>query len=91
MTCKGMNPFCIYSFYSTCTEDYNIECTHEECECVWESWESWSECSRTCDGGTRIRERTFVPSSNTNNMCNGSSCEMEFCSSDNCQGMNCVL
>ncbi|XP_052789886.1 uncharacterized protein LOC128224179 [Mya arenaria] len=33
------------------------ECVRQPCE--WTPWKPWSECSRTCGGGTKSRSRSF--------------------------------
>merc|ERR1719342_835067 len=41
--------FCyIHSIYSTGSVD-----------CQWSQWSRWSECSKTCDGGETVRERSI--------------------------------
>ena len=29
------------------------------CNCNWNQWRAWSECSETCGGGQRVRSRAF--------------------------------
>lgn len=37
---------------------HNPPCEAEDC--VWGTWTEWSECSRTCDGGQKLRNRTVL-------------------------------
>lgn len=36
-----------------------IECPANIDICEWLPWQSWSDCNRSCGGGTRIRDRYF--------------------------------
>lgn len=44
----------------------------------WSSWGSWGECSSTCQGGTRMRQRTCQ----NGNSCPGASIEVVYCNSN---------
>ena len=48
----------------------------EECEGVWGEWHSWSQCSGTCDAGTRRRSRTCATKSA---QCEGDATETKKC------------
>lgn len=68
-------------------------CTYTGAASSWSEWGSWSSCSRTCNGGTRIRQRTC-----TNGFtCAGSNIDTEQCNTNQCSGtstdqfMNCVI
>lgn len=37
----------------------NAACTGNARICEWVPWDSWSDCSRQCAGGTRYRDRRF--------------------------------
>eukprot|EP00437_Effrenium_voratum_P009113 CAMPEP_0181425668 /NCGR_PEP_ID=MMETSP1110-20121109/15276_1 /TAXON_ID=174948 /ORGANISM="Symbiodinium sp., Strain CCMP421" /LENGTH=1604 /DNA_ID=CAMNT_0023548859 /DNA_START=40 /DNA_END=4854 /DNA_ORIENTATION=- len=62
-------------------------------DCVWDTWDSWSECSRTCDGGQKSRNRTiYMPPSPGGKPCRAldsiseiASCGTAPCSSASCQ------
>ena len=44
----------------------------------WAEWGSWSGCSTTCQGGTRLRRRQC----SNGNDCTGSNVEVQYCNSD---------
>lgn len=49
----------------------------------WGAWSSWSNCSRACNTGTQMRNRTCVGGS----ACTGDSTETRNCNTHNCPGM----
>ena len=57
-------------------------------DCEVEDWSSWSECSATCGGGTRTRERKVVQEPENG----GAACpfqdqeEEESCKTEPCEG-----
>lgn len=59
---------------------------HSLCFCsvsTWSAWGSWSDCSQTCQGGTRYRRRQCQ----NGNYCQGSNIAVEYCNSDRpCDG-----
>ena len=48
----------------------------------WTAWSRWSDCSHTCSGGIKYRDRTCSnpPPSNEGKTCTGNSTEVEMCS-----------
>ena len=56
-------------------------------DCEVEDWSSWSECSATCGGGTRTRERKVVQEPENG----GAACqdreEEESCKTEPCEGI----
>lgn len=57
------------------------------CIFVWNTWGSWSECSKTCDTGTRRRERSCMGTNNTNDCTRdqgGVDHETESCNTQKC-------
>ena len=49
-------------------------------DCVWEEWETWSTCSRTCGDGFKVRIRTIkTKEENNGNECSGSFTEHDMC------------
>lgn len=53
----------------------------------WTNWSRWSQCSRTCNGGTRSRRRscTNPPPSNGGAPCSGPGSQSQFCGRIPCQ------
>ena len=41
-------------------KDIKIAIETHPCPCVWTVWEMWSECSTTCEAGSRYRQRTIL-------------------------------
>ena len=39
-------------------------------DCEWDSWQPWSSCTKTCEGGTKQRGRTKLQEES----CGGSAC-----------------
>ena len=52
----------------TCKKDGDILKwdSQPRCKFVWNTWGSWSQCSKTCDTGTRRRERSCMGTNNIN-------------------------
>ena len=50
----------------------------------WNAWAEWSECTTTCGGGTRYRNRTCVPPIHGGFDCPGSASDVEACSENPC-------
>jgi len=47
-----------------CSNDAQTKpCGVADCpiDCVWEKWQTWSECSATCGPGSRSKRRTNIP------------------------------
>ncbi len=53
----------------------------------WSDWTTWSDCSETCGGGIRMKTRqcTNPPPSGTGQPCQGSTSEVEKCSTSSCR------
>jgi len=71
-------------------EDIEIAIATHPCPCVWSSWEGWSECSTTCEAGSRNRQREIEKEA----INNGAECvedkeEKEACNEDVCCPVNC--
>ena len=50
---------------------------------MWSEWGSWSDCSETCQGGTRYRRRQCQ----NGNDCAGTNVVVEYCNTDRpCHG-----
>ncbi len=61
---------------------------HTGCDAdgFWANWASWSICSVTCQGGSRIRERDCVGQSGNGSYCTGPRSETLRCGAGSCQG-----
>lgn len=58
----------------------------EKVDCAVGSWSDWSECTRTCDGGQRSRNRTIAtPAANGGSPCAGALDETGVCGEEPCQ------
>ena len=55
--------------------------------CVWLSWSNWSECSKSCDNGTKSRQRSFIPARYDGEACVGAQKETQLCNTQDCPGM----
>ena len=60
-------------------EDKKIESCIEETFCEFDLWGQWSDCTETCGGGKRTRNR-YCPS----NSCSGESSQTELCDRHEC-------
>ena len=56
----------------------------ETADCIWESWNDWSTCSQSCDGGTQLRTRTLVAPERNGGECSGESLEQQDCNTETC-------
>lgn len=59
----------------------------------WGPWFGWSPCSKSCDGGTRRRERrcNYPPPTHGGKVCPGRAERVQTCNEDECPGMDFVL
>jgi len=72
-------------------EDIEIAIATHPCPCVWSSWEGWSECSTTCEAGSRNRQREIEKEAINNGAeCVGEKEEIEACNEDVCCPVNCM-
>jgi len=53
-------------------------------DCTWGDWEGWSDCSATCGGGTRSRNRPIEQHNNFYGTCSGASSDTTVCSPTSC-------
>ena len=53
-------------------------------DCIWNSWEDWSACTKTCGGGTQMRNRRVATQETKGGSCDGESSEHQDCNSDAC-------
>ena len=57
--------------------------------CQWESWESWSPCTKTCEGGSQRRTRIIkVQTEHGGESCQGPPDERRKCNQVACPGMS---
>ena len=73
----------------TCKKDGDILKWDSQPRCifVWNTWGSWGQCSKTCDTGTRRRERSCMRTNNTNDCTRdqgGVDHETESCNTQKC-------
>ena len=53
--------------------------------CTWANWESWGECTKTCDGGSQMRSRRISqPSMYGGEECSGSPAILQACNTAPC-------
>jgi len=72
-------------------QDIKIAIDTHPCPCVWSSWEMWSECSTTCEAGSRYRQREIEKEAINNGAdCLGEDEEREACNADVCCPVNCI-
>jgi len=68
--------------------NYKDKIEEHTCPCVWAAWNNWSDCSKTCEAGSR--HRTRVVATNVRNVtCVGPDNEPEVCH-DHCCPVDCV-
>ena len=54
-------------------------------DCEWSEWESWSECTKTCGGGSHTAKRKIIQeASNGGKYCIESSTKTEACHAHPC-------
>ncbi|CAK8671664.1 unnamed protein product [Clavelina lepadiformis] len=65
------------------------ECNAQCCpiDCVWNIWEEWSECSKTCGQGLRKRQRTVKTAS----ICGGVDCVDNSAQEETCNDICCPI
>ena len=47
--------------------------------CMWNSWQNWDECSKSCGGGSQIRRRSIKSFQQCGGTCPGSSSDSKEC------------
>lgn len=80
--------FCHGSLEDTrpCNDD--ISCITAEVDCQYDSWMSWSHCSRSCGGGLRQRRRNIKQhAKGLGHQCSGDTEQVEPCGASVCDGM----
>jgi len=65
-------------------DEENILNTHA-CDCIWSEWKDWENCSASCGGGTKIRQRVIARNATRDgNGCDGSETDTSICNSQPC-------
>ncbi|CAC5383706.1 unnamed protein product [Mytilus coruscus] len=61
-------------------------CKTKAVDCGWSDYGPWTDCTKTCSGGTRTRNRTCTNPSPSNGgaACSGSAVQIEACNTDPC-------
>ena len=60
-------------------------------DCKWLEWSAWSDCTKTCGGGTQFREREKIPAEHGGRDCVGENREDRTCNNQICLGIYCSL
>ena len=67
-------------------EDAKEKMNSHPCPCVWGPWSDWTECSKTCEAGSRHRERQIEKEAvNNGTECTGEELEEEVCNDICCR------
>ena len=64
----------------------NTLSSHLAADCEWTTWEAWTACSQTCDGGIRQRFRGKTDATGAGKPCEGPAQEDEMCGTVPCHG-----
>ena len=96
--CKGLDEYIKKANETTTDEEEEIEDHQKEvgdfkkkmdehpCPCVWGEWSDWSECSKTCESGSRKRDRLVEKEAiNNGDQCEGEAEEEEVCNDVCCR------
>jgi len=54
--------------------------------CMWLPWSNWTDCSKSCDNGTKSRRRDFIPAQYGGEVCVGERTETQLCNTQACPG-----
>ena len=57
-----------------------------EVDCTWTSWKSWSACTKSCGGGTRMKSRIKSVTETYGGTCKGNATEIQVCNEQKCPG-----
>jgi len=70
------------------TQPCNSEICNEPVDCIVGPWDEWTDCSASCGGGERFRERTIQqPATHGGKPCEGKLREVSGCSQEECGGV----
>ena len=68
-----------------CNDYYSYVCVYcPVVDCEWENWSVWSDCTKSCGGGTQTRTRGQIPAQNGGAECEGKSEETRDCNTEEC-------
>ena len=57
-------------------------------DCEWSPYTEWSDCSKSCGGGTRISNRTILKNAiDGGQECKGEALKIESCNDQLCPGI----
>ncbi|XP_053393892.1 SCO-spondin-like isoform X2 [Mercenaria mercenaria] len=94
VTCANGTRFrtreCFGPFFggANCTGPLNEEevCITKECpvDGIWDSWQPWQECSVTCGGGRKLRQRVCIGPYFGGAQCEGPEDDIEDCNTHEC-------
>ena len=60
-------------------------------DCVWSPFGNWSECSKSCGGGSKVAERTVETKAiGGGKACEGDSRKIKLCNEQPCPGMDII-
>ena len=64
----------------------DFDANDNEVDCTWTSWNSWSNCTKSCGGGTRTKNRTKSVTEAYGGTCQGNTTETQVCNEQKCPG-----
>lgn len=71
--------------------EIKIKIETHPCDCEWGLWTVWSDCTTTCEAGSRNRKRVIAKEAiNNGTECAGDDEDFEVCNADICCPVNCV-
>ena len=59
-------------------------------DCLWDNWQSWSSCTKTCGSGTKQRSRTKQEAECGGAACTGNMVEQTDCNNQCCAGKSMI-
>ena len=102
--CKGLDEYIKKANETTTDEEEEIKDHIKEvedakekmdshpCPCVWGPWSDWSECSKTCEAGSRKRDRQIEKEAiNNGTACEGDALEEEVCNDVCCRKLTNII
>lgn len=75
-------------FFNSYCNGTDLTCTNKKCakDCVYAQWSQWSQCSKTCNVGSRYRNHTLLEPAVNGGKCD-LACETEDCNIHPCPGI----